>query len=143
MTEQMKPATSVRAHPSPTPLDIAARAAHRDSPGPAEPDTGAVPEEQPAGRAGGSSPADPAAVVSGAAAAAGGGLPGPAGSGTVPAGSGTAPAGHGAGGPGGHGAGGGPGGHGAGGGPGAADRPVTPRAARPETPVRSPVRSPG
>jgi acetolactate synthase I/II/III large subunit len=106
MTEQMKPATSVRAHSSPTPLDLAARAAHRDSPGPAEPDTGAVPEEQPAGRAGGSSPADPAAVVSGAAAAADGGLPGQADSGTAPAGSGTAPTSHGAGGPAGHGAGG-------------------------------------
>ena len=79
MTEQTKPATPVRAHSSPTPLDLAARAAHRDSPGTAEPDTAAVPEEQPAGRAGDSSPADPAAVVSGAAAAAGGGLPGPGG----------------------------------------------------------------
>ena len=113
MTEQTKPATPVRAHSSPTPLDLAARAAHRDSPGTAEPDTAAVPEEQPAGRAGDSSPADPAAVVSGAAAAAGGGLPGQAGSSLpAPAGNGTVGAGRdGDGGPAGHTA----GGHSAGG----------------------------
>ncbi len=101
MTEQTKPATPARAHSSPTPLDLAARAAHRDSPGTAEPDTAAAPEEQPAGRAGDSSPADPAAVVSGAGATAGGGLPGHAGGSLpAPAGNGTAPAG-GPGGPGG------------------------------------------
>ena len=83
MTEQPKPAPPARTHASPTPLDIAARAAqgHRDPAGPADP--GPAPDEQPAARAGGSSPADPAAVVSSAAAAAGGGLAGSAANGTV------------------------------------------------------------
>jgi acetolactate synthase-1/2/3 large subunit len=99
MTEQTKPATSPRAHASPTPLDVAARAAQRDSNGiaAAEPAGAAAPPPEPEGQraaAGDGTPAgttgsgaagaqaprgaatDPAAVVTGAAAAAGGGLPG-------------------------------------------------------------------
>jgi hypothetical protein len=40
MTEQTKPASPTRAHASPTPLDLAARAAHREAAGPAGPDAG-------------------------------------------------------------------------------------------------------
>ncbi|HYZ53143.1 MAG TPA: acetolactate synthase large subunit, partial [Streptosporangiaceae bacterium] len=99
MTEQTKPATPPRAHASPTPLDVAARAAQRDSAGiaAAEPaGAGAPPAERadqqaaadngtPAGKTGSGAAGDqaprgaagdPAAVVTGAAAAAGGGLPG-------------------------------------------------------------------
>jgi acetolactate synthase I/II/III large subunit len=87
MTEQTKPASPTRAHASPTPLDLAARAAHRDAAGPAAPDPGqpgaghpgAEPGE-PAAAAGASqgtnpaSGAEPTGVVS-ASATAGGGLP--------------------------------------------------------------------
>jgi acetolactate synthase-1/2/3 large subunit len=98
MTEQTKPAASPRAHASPTPLDVAARAAQRDSAGiaAAEPAGTGAPAAEPTGQAAaddgppagktGSGAAgdqaprgaagDPAAVVTGAAAAAGGGLPG-------------------------------------------------------------------
>jgi acetolactate synthase I/II/III large subunit len=95
MTEQTRPATSPRAHASPTPLDVAARATQRDSAGiAAEPARAGAPlvesqgqpaaadDSTPAGSAG--SGADQApygaagepAVAAGAAAAAGGGLPG-------------------------------------------------------------------
>ncbi|HEY4462640.1 MAG TPA: acetolactate synthase large subunit [Streptosporangiaceae bacterium] len=92
MTEQTKPATPTRAHASPTPLDLAARAAHREATGTAEAGTaeagsaGAAPDEPadpqapadhgPDDRAGHGAAPDPAAVVNGAAATAGGGLPG-------------------------------------------------------------------
>ena len=108
MTEQTKPATPARAQPGPTPLDLAARAVHRDSPGTAASGADAA-DEQAAGHgedspsapratpgratagpngagtvprgavpAGPQAAAAPGAVVSGAAAAAGGGLPGSA-----------------------------------------------------------------
>ncbi|HLH58770.1 MAG TPA: acetolactate synthase large subunit [Streptosporangiaceae bacterium] len=98
MTEQTKPASPTRAHASPTPLDLAARAAHREAAGTAGPDAGragAAPGEPdgdgayqetvsgaPGQRPGGPADqaqsdvvTDPTGVVS-ASATAGGGLPG-------------------------------------------------------------------
>ena len=102
MTEQTKPAHPARAHPGPTPLDLAARAAHRDAAGTtggADPDDQAARGEDSTARprttpgpaaaganGAGSAPrgatpagpqavADPGAIVNGAAASAGGGLP--------------------------------------------------------------------
>ncbi len=45
MTEQTKPATPTRAHASPTPLDLAARAAHREAAGTDAGSAGAAPDE--------------------------------------------------------------------------------------------------
>ncbi len=102
MTEQTKPAHPARAHPGPTPLDLAARAAHRDAAGTtggADPDDQAARGEDSTARpcttpgpaaaganGAGSAPrgaapagpqavADPSAIVNDAAASAGGGLP--------------------------------------------------------------------
>jgi acetolactate synthase I/II/III large subunit len=103
MTEQTKPAHPARAHPGPTPLDLAARAVHRDAGTPGDTD---APDEQATGRgedtpaaaratagpapagpngagtaprgatpAGTQAVADPGAIINGAAASAGGGLP--------------------------------------------------------------------
>ncbi len=85
MTEQTKPAHPARAHPGPTPLDLAARAVHRDAgtAGDADaPDEQAPPrgQDSPNG-AGGATPAgpqaaaDPGAIINAAGASAGGGLP--------------------------------------------------------------------
>ena len=90
MTEQTKPAHPARAHPGPTPLDLAARAVHRDAgtTGDADaPDEQAPPrgEDSPNGAGGaprGAIPAgrqavaDPGAIINAAGASAGGGLPG-------------------------------------------------------------------
>ena len=104
MTEQTKPANPARTHPGPTPLDLAARAVHRDAAGNAggadasQEQAASRAEERPAAPgatsgaaaagpngagdtprgatpAGPQAVADPGAIINGAAASAGGGLP--------------------------------------------------------------------